>query len=106
MRDFSPGRPSVLAAGQLDHLRDPVAAHVDRVEPFERCDARARRPLHGLLHGREARARLHKPRAGLGHAGGVRQARHVGKHLASVDGSSEITPAGRGAASASAVTSS
>ena len=84
VRDFSPGKPSTSRppAG-LDHLRHPVAAHVDRVEPLERRRARARRVGHGALHGVDpGRGLLHQALAGLRHPGGLGQARHVGEDLA------------------------
>ena len=56
----------VLAAGQLDHLRDPVPADVDRVQPLERSHARARRVLDRALDRLEAVAELrHELLAGL-----------------------------------------
>ena len=48
----------VLAPGAGDHLRDPVAAGEDRIEPLERRDPRAGRPGHGLVDRRQPGAEL------------------------------------------------
>ncbi len=72
----------VQPARQLDHLRHPVAADVDRVEPLERRHARARRVLHRLLDRRDPRGGvLGKLLPGLLDAGRLREPRHVGEHL-------------------------
>ena len=79
-----PGHPEhVVAAGELDHLRDPVPAREHGVEPFERRDARPRvardgeldllDPLGGLLGQRLARLR---------HARRLGEPRDVGQDLA------------------------
>ena len=51
---LQPRRPGdVLAAGDRDHLRDPVAADEGRVEPLERDHPRRGRAVDGGAHGRQ-----------------------------------------------------
>ena len=45
--DRSPAGRARRAAGELDHLRHPVAGEVERVEPLERGDARPARARDG-----------------------------------------------------------
>ena len=84
VRDFSPARPEdVDAAGHLDHLRHPVAADEDRVQPLQRQD----RDRVGGAHRvpdvvQPLGGHLDQLLALVGHAGGLGQPRHVGQHLA------------------------
>ncbi len=73
----------ILAAGQLDHLRGPVAGDEDRVEPLERDDARARLLAHGELDAVDARGDIgDQLDAALARAGRLGERAHVAERLA------------------------
>ncbi len=70
-------------AGQLDHLRDPVAAGVGRGEPLQSGNARAGSAADGIPDLVEAPLELAAQHlAALGHAGRLRQPDLVVQHLA------------------------
>ena len=78
------GQPQhVLAAGQLDQLRRPVARHIHGIEPLQGGHPRPRLSPHGELHAVDPRGGpRHQLDALLATAGRLGDRAHVSKRLA------------------------
>ena len=86
-RLLRPRPERVRAAGDLDHLRHPVAADERRVEPLQREHARPRRAGDRLADGVEARSSsARSPAAASGTPAASPRRVDVGEHLLEVRG--------------------